>query len=168
MWSREELESALAHYQATVRRAQATSTWSLFATLFTEDARYNEHAFGRFAGREQIARWAERTMGSFPGNCMVDFAAAWAVYDEQRGWIVCEIGNRMRDPGDGSVHTSPNTTILHYAGDGLFGYEEDVYNPANFAAMASGWARVADAHGTLPDDGRAWLDRFTPGWATAT
>ena len=90
----------------------------------------------------------------FPGNAMVEFPVGWAVYDTERAWIVCEIRNVMRDPGDGSVHETPNLTILHYAGENLFSYEEDVYNPMNFAAMVTGWARVADAHGRLPDDGR--------------
>jgi SnoaL-like domain len=164
MVSRVELEGALEHYQATVRRASTSGDWTLFASLFTANAKYNEHAYGRFEGRDRIAAWAVRTMTSFPGNCMVEFPVAWAVYDADRGWIVCEIRNLMRDPGDGSVHETPNTTILHYADENLFSYEEDVYNPMNFAAMVAGWARVADAHDRLPDEGRIWLDRFAPGW----
>lgn len=159
-----ELEAALEHYQHTVRRASENRDWTLFAGLFTEDADYNEHAYGRFHGRDRIAAWAVRTMTTFPGNCMDDFPVRWSVFDADRGWIVCEIRNLMRDPGDGSRHETSNTTILHYAGENLFSYEEDVYNPMNFAQMVAGWARVADAHGTLPDDGRAWLDRFAPGW----
>jgi hypothetical protein len=162
--SRAELETAFEHYQATVRRASDTGDWTLFASLFVEDADYNEHAYGRFHGRERIARWAVGTMTSFPGNCMIAFPVGWAVYDTDRGWIICEIRNVMRDPGDGSGHETPNTTILHYAGPTGFSYEEDVYNPMNFAAMVAGWARVADAHGTLPDEGRDWLARFAPGW----
>jgi hypothetical protein len=162
MVTRSELETAFEHYQQTVRTAKSTGDWTLFAGLFTEDARYNEHAFGRFQGRDRIAEWAVRTMTGFPGNCMIDFPVAWSVFDDERGWVICEIGNVMRDPGDGSVHSAPNTTILHYAGSNLFGYEEDVYNPLNFATVVAAWARVADAHGTLPDDGRAWLERFAP------
>jgi hypothetical protein len=42
----------------------------------------------------------------------------------------------------------------------LFRYEEDVYNPARFVSMVAGWARVADEHGRLSDDGRAWLAKY--------
>jgi hypothetical protein len=160
MVTRAELEQALQHYQDTVRRAHAEQDWKLFAGLFTEDADYNEHAYGRFSGRRKIAEWAVRTMTTFPGNAMVEFPIGWSVFDEERGWIICEIRNLMQDPGDGSVHETPNLTILHYAGDNQFSYEEDVYNPMRFLEMVANWAAVAEAHGTFPDDGRAWLQRF--------
>jgi hypothetical protein len=162
MVSRAELEAAFAHYQQTVRRASAERDWTLFAGLFTEDAEYLEHAFGRFAGRAAIAEWAVRTMTRFPGSAMVDFPVGWSVLDAERGWIVCEVRNVMPDPGDGSVHQSPNVTILHYAGEHLFGYEEDVYNPARFVEMVAGWAAVAAGHGRLPDEARPWLARYAP------
>jgi hypothetical protein len=160
MVTRAELELALQHYQATVRRAKAEQNWNLFAQLFTEDADYNEHAYGRFSGRPAIAEWAVRTMTTFPGNAMVEFPVGWSVLDPERGWIVCDIRNLMRDPGDGSVHEASNLTILHYAGNNLFSYEEDVYNPMRFTQMVAAWAEVAQAHGTLGEDGRAWRDRF--------
>ena len=162
MTGRAELEDAFAHYQATVRRAAAERDWTLFAGLFTEDARYLEHAYGRFSGRAEIADWVVRTMTSFPGSAMVEFPITWSVLDPERGWIVCEVGNVMPDPGDGSRHSAPNLTILHYAGDGLFSYEEDVYNPLRFVEMVAGWAAVAEAHGRLDDDARAWRQRYAP------
>jgi hypothetical protein len=160
MVAREELESAFAHYQATVRRAYAEQDWNLFAGLFTEDASYNEHAYGRFAGRPAIAEWAVHTMTTFPGNAMIAFPVGWSVLDCERGWIVCEIENVMPDPGDGSVHQSPNVTILHYAGNNQFSYEEDVYNPMRFMEMVAGWARVAEAHGRLPEDAQPWVAKY--------
>jgi hypothetical protein len=162
MFSRAELESAFEHYQATVRRTVAERDWALFAGVFTEDASYNEHAYGRFQGRAAIAEWAVRTMTTFPGNAMVEFPITWSVLDPDRGWIVCEVQNVMPDPGDGGAHRSPNLTILHYAGDNLFSYEEDVYNPMRFTEMVARWAAVADAHGRLPEDARPWLARYGP------
>jgi hypothetical protein len=155
-----ELQAAFEHYQATVRRAVAERDWTLFAGLFTENATYNEHAYGRFSGRGAIAEWAVRTMTTFPGNAMVGFPISWSVLDLDRGWIVCEVQNVMADPGDGSVHQAPNLTILHYAGDNRFGHEEDVYNPMRFMAMVAGWAEVATAHGRLPEDARDWVARY--------
>ena len=160
MGSRAELEQALEHYTRTVRKASETGDWTLFGGMFAEDATYNEHAYGRMRGRDEISAWAVRTMTSFPGNCMSEFPIGWAVFDEDRGWIVCEIRNLMRDPGDGSDYEASNLTILHYAGENLFSYEEDVYNPANFGAMVTEWAERADRLGTLPEDARAWLARY--------
>ena len=160
MAERAELEAAFEHYQATVRRATAERDWTLFAGLFTEDATYNEHAYGRFSGRPAIAEWAVRTMTTFPGSAMTGFPISWSVIDPERGWIVCEVQNVMADPGDGSVHQAPNLTILHYAGNNQFSHEEDVYNPVRFMEMVAGWAAVATAHGRLPDEARAWVARY--------
>ena len=44
----------------------------------------------------------------------------------------------MKDPGDGSVHESPNLSVLKYAGDGLWSYEEDAYNPMNLPGDGAG------------------------------
>jgi hypothetical protein len=53
----------------------------------------------------------------------------------------------MKDPGDGSLHRTYNWTKLQYAGDGLFSYEEDVYNPNVFADMIKGWLKANKALG---------------------
>ena len=161
-WSRAELEAAFEHYQQTVRRAASTGDWALFSELFVDDADYIEHAYGQFSGRAEIRDWIIRTMTTFPGSAMVAFPISWYVVDEERGWIVCEVQNVMADPGDGSVHQEPNITILRYAGDHLFASEEDVYNPARYLPMVQAWARVADAHGRLSDEGKQWVARMSP------
>ena len=53
--------------------------------------------------------------------------------------MVCQVWNRMVDPGDGSLHQAYNFTLLKYAGRGLWSYEEDIYNPAHFQQMIRGW-----------------------------
>lgn len=167
-WSRAELESAFEHYKAEVRAASTSGDWGRFADLFTEDATYEEHLYGTFHGREEIRAWIIKTMTTMPGSWMPDYPSSWHVIDEERGRIVCEILNRMQDPGDGSIHEAANITILTYAGDNLFSREEDVYNPGRFADVVTDWARVALAHGTLTSEGVAWLDAALPKWrATA-
>lgn len=143
-WTREELEQAFADYQAAALGAGTSGDWNPWADLFTEDATYVEHLFGTFGGREAIRRWITQTMGSFPGNAMPHFPIEWYVVDEERGWVVCQVWNRMADPGDGSVHQAYNFTLLKYAGDGLWSYEEDIYNPAHFAEMLTRWQAKRD------------------------
>jgi ketosteroid isomerase-like protein len=138
-FSREELEQAFAGYRERAAEAGRTGDWATWAQQFTDDAVYVEHHYGRFEGREAIRTWIVACMGEFPGSAMPEFPVGWWVIDEERGWVICQVFNRMVDPGDGSIHEMDNLTVLHYAGDGMWSYEEDVYNPADFEAMVRGW-----------------------------
>ena len=159
-FSAEEITEAYAAMHARVREYAATGDWEDFADHFTEDADYVEHAFGTFRGRDEIRAWSVRTMTTFPGRVMTGFPLAWQVVDAPTSRLICEVRNLMPDPGDGSRLEEPNLTIMTYAGDGLFSREEDVYNPLRFARMSVRWARVAEAHGNLDDEGRAYLATY--------
>jgi hypothetical protein len=155
-----EIDEAFAAYQRRVEEIRLGGDWAAFADLFTEDATYEEHAYGTFTGREQIRAWIVRTMTAFPGNVMSGFPPAWHVIDAPTRRVICDIRNLMPDPGDGSEHEASNITILTYAGDGLWSREEDVYNPMRFATMTREWARIAAAHGRLAEDGQRFLEKL--------
>ena len=138
-WSRDELEDAFENYQATALKAATSHDWRPWADLFTEDATYVEHLYGRLGGREAIYNWIQSTMDEWPNNEMIYFPIEWYVIDEERGWVICQVWNRMADPGDGSIHQEYNFTLLKYAGNGLWSYEEDIYNPAHFGEMVKGY-----------------------------
>ena len=144
-WSRAELESAFVEYQKRAAESGASGDWAPWADLFTEDATYIEHHYGEFRGRAAILEWISTTMAEYPGNAMPEFPIEWYVIDEEKGWVVCQVWNRMEDPGDGSVHQEYNITILKYAGDGLWSSEEDIYNPMHFGTMLSAWEAARDA-----------------------
>lgn len=143
-FARDEIEHAFKDYQATVTRITTSGDWAPFADLFTENAVYIEHLFGRFEGREAIRSWITKTMSRFPGSVMTGFPVEWYVIDEDRGWVVCQIWNEMPDPGDGNRYRAYNLTVLKYAGDGLWSSEEDVYNPASFETMITEWTRAKE------------------------
>lgn len=159
-FSAEEITEAYAAFRQQVAGFRPSGDWHGYADLFTEDATYVEHAYGTFRGREEIRRWAVRTMTSFPGRLMTGFPIAWQTVDLERSRLICEVGNPMPDPGDGSHHSESNLTIMTYAGDGLFSREEDVYNPLRFLRTTLRWAAIAEAHGRLDDEGRAYVAAY--------
>lgn len=144
-WPREELETAFDKYQAAALKGAKQGDWRDWADCFTEDATYFEHHYGKFWGRDSIFRWISETMKPYPVNHMTAFPVSWYSIDEQKGWILCEVMNRMDDLGDGKIYQEPNITILHYAGNGLFSYEEDAYNPARMGSMIAAWIAVKES-----------------------
>jgi len=141
-WKRKEIENAFDRYRAAALKGAQTQDWTDWANCFTRDATYFEHHFGRFWGRQRILDWITDTMRQWPNNHMTAFPVTWYSIDVERGWIFCEVMNRMDDLGDGRIYQEPNITILHYAGDGLFSYEEDAYNPQNMGVMVGSWIKA--------------------------
>ena len=98
-WSRAEIEEAFAEYQRRAAASGASGDWRPWADLFTEDAEYIEHLYGRMHGREAIYEWIQATMSEYPGSEMPEFPIEWYTIDEDKGWVICQVWNRMRDPG---------------------------------------------------------------------
>ncbi len=146
-WTREELERAHDNFIAKAAEAGRTGDWTIWSDLFTEDAEYVEHHYGKFSGRAAIQAWITETMATWPNSEMKEFPHDWCVCDEERGWWICQIENRFADPGDGKVYEQYNITVLKYAGDMQFSYEEDAYNPASFAPVVKAWIAAKRASG---------------------
>jgi hypothetical protein len=146
MYSRDELERAFQHFQDVSARCAKVQQWREWSELFTEDATYIEHHFGEFHGRDEIYNWIQTVMNQPLSKEMTEFPVEWYVIDEERGWVICQIWNRMNDPGDGSLHQAYNITLLKYAGNNQWSYEEDVYNPLKFEEMIRGWAEAKARH----------------------
>jgi ketosteroid isomerase-like protein len=128
-FSRRELEQALEIFNEKRDAASRTGDWSIWASLFTEDADYIEHAYGEFKGRAAIEKWITDVMAPFPH---MRFPQSWVVFDEETGTITMEVINLLDHPTQAGHEGFgfPNWTRLTYAGNGLFSREEDIYNPA--------------------------------------
>jgi ketosteroid isomerase-like protein len=118
--------------------ASKRGDWSAWAAKFTEDAHYVEHAYGEFRGREAIRDWITRVMAPFPH---MDFPMDWHIVDEERGWVVFQCQNRLAHPTDpqGAPFQFPTWTLIRYAGDHLWSYEEDNYNPREAGDVIKAW-----------------------------
>jgi ketosteroid isomerase-like protein len=147
-YPRAEIEQTFIAFRAALERAMRTGDWSVWAQFYTEDAVYVEHAMGTFRGRRAIHDWILATMALPLVRDITAFPVGWHVICEQRGWVIAQFFSRMRDPGDGSRHETYNLTVLHYAGNGQWSYEEDVYNPAHMQKMLQNWAAARDAIAT--------------------
>jgi hypothetical protein len=143
-YTRKEIEAAFQHFQEAADESAKTGDWRAWADCFTEDAEYYEHHYGKMHGRTAIYEWIQQTMTDPAFSDMRNFPIDWYVIDEERGWVLCSVWNEMDDPGDGSLHREYNWTMLHYAGDGRFSYEEDMYNPMEFGRMVKVWHDTKD------------------------
>lgn len=159
-FSRDELVAAFEKFEATVDRAAQTRDWDPWVEQYTPDVLYVEHAAGTMRGRDEVRPWIWQTMESFPGSYMTSFPSLWSVFDEATGRVICELDNPMRDPGDGTIITATNISIITYAGDGLWRRQEDIYNPLRFVRAAVKWCRKAEELGTLPDEAAEWMKQF--------
>src|SRR3954470_13665691 len=155
-WSRDEIEAAFGKYSQGVIEIAESGDWASYADQFTEDAVYLEHSYGEMHGREQIRSWISSTMGAFPGTEMPFYPTEWYTIDEDRGWVIGKFLNRMMDPGDGSIHEVGTLNVLKYAGNGMWSYEEDAYNPLSFLTMVYEYTKRCKALGTVSDDALAF------------
>lgn len=162
-FSRAELIDAFAEFEATTAAAAATRDWDAWVAHYTPDVDYIEHALGTMKGREQVRDWIYRTMTTFPGSHMTAFPSLWHVIDEPTGRVILELDNPMRDPGDGTIISATNISIITYAGDGLWSRQEDIYNPTRFLKAGMKWCRKAQECGTLDDEAAAWMSQYGSG-----
>lgn len=138
-WTRDEIEEHWAHYQQVARRCGPAGDWDEFVDLYTEDAVMVVSGQGAIGGREAIRRWYRETFSVEPMRWLVYYPVEWYMIDEHRGWLACQFWNRMADPGDGSIHQCSCFSLLKYAGDGLWSFEEDKLDPNEMARVIQGW-----------------------------
>lgn len=157
---RDELRAAFAHFEQTVDRAAQTRDWDPWVDQYTSDVVYVEHAAGTWKGRDEVRAWIWKTMTSFPGSHMTSFPSLWSVFDEAGARVICELDNPMVDPGDGTIISATNISIVTYAGDGKWCRQEDIYNPLRFVKATMKWCQKAQQLGTLPDEAATWMRQY--------
>ncbi len=130
-FSRDELESAFQNYWQT---GAVNEDWNGFADNFSEDVVYVEHVLGTMRGREKIRTWILPIMEQF---CELYTAYEWHTVDEDADRVIVYMQNRRDHPSGTGTIDFPGITILGYAGDGKFNYEEDYWSvPGGNASIA--------------------------------
>ncbi len=133
-FSREEVQAA--HDKRM--ELQNADEWAAFGDTFTEDAVYVEHHEGTFEGREVILAWLVPVMELCKGWT---FPIEWLVIDGNR--IVYKWQNRL--PGqrpDGGYYEFAGLTVVVYAGNGQFSYQEDIYNADELRSVLDDWQKA--------------------------
>ena len=121
-------EPAYAEVEAAFQRfwtvGNLDENWEAWPALFTADVRYVEHVYGEMRGREAVAKWIRELMVN---NRDVHAVLEWYMIRGRR--VVVSMQNRYYHPDATQAPLDfPGLTVLEYAGDGLFGYEEDYWD----------------------------------------
>ena len=123
-FDRAEVEAALREYERRGQVAVETGDWATWALQFTDDAIYVEHQYGVMRSQRAISAWITATM---QGHTLeLQFPIEWYVIDNDL--VVVYVPNRYPPHDDGPEYLFGCVTILCYAGDGKWCYEEDLYN----------------------------------------
>lgn len=140
---RDEVEAEFEKYRARAALAVETGDWDQWADQFTDDAHYREHHYGYYRSQQEIRDWIKSVMQPFP---TMEFPPSYALIDGNR--VSTLIPNILPAPeGDDGYYGFDVNTILHYAGNGKWSFEEDVYNPREAEAVVASWVA---AGGVLP------------------
>jgi len=130
-YSREEVEKAWRHFVAV----GDSGDWNAWADLHSEDGVWVEHHLGTFRGREEIRKGIVDVMRQAPP---MEFPVEWHVVEGSR--VVFYPWQVFPDPSGGDeVYRFGCVTILEYAGDGLWSYQEDLYNPREGEEVVKRW-----------------------------
>lgn len=123
-----EVQATVDGYLALRDRIEAgDATWIDLAEIFTDDAVYIDPAWGRIQGIAQIREFLVESMrGLEDWRFPVSFAAI-AGDDVVVAWRQVLPGRRA----DGRPYEQTGVSLMRYAGDGKFSFEEDLLNMAH-------------------------------------
>lgn len=120
--------------------------WDAWADLHTVDGVWVEHHLGTFHGRESIRAAINSVMALAPPT--MTFPVEWVVFDGRR--VVYYPWQVLPHPTGGEDLRFGCVTILEYAGDGQFSYQEDLYNPAEGEKVFGEWIAAGGVLPTTP------------------
>lgn len=137
-YSKNEVEAAFRDFIAMGDGCAESGDWSPWADIHSEDGLWVEHHLGTQRGREEIRRVICEVMKPVP---MMYFPVEWHMIEGSR--VASYIWQQMPDPRGGEeIYRFGNITVLEYAGEGLWSFQEDLYNPNEAAEMMKRWMQA--------------------------
>ncbi len=123
--------------------------WPDWPDRLTEDVRYVEHVFGEMSGRDAVRTWITGLMAH---RADVHAVLDWYLIKGRR--LVLNMTNRYYNPDPtGAPFDFPGLTVLEYAGDGLFGYQEDYWCVRTSKVAHAAFTEAVARHGGRGLDG---------------
>jgi SnoaL-like protein len=141
IFSRAEIEKAFWHFMAVGESAD----WNAWTDLHSEDGVWVEHHLGTFRGREEIRKGIVSVMSQSPP---MEFPVEWLQIEGNR--LVYYPWQVFKSPAgrEGVVYRFGCVSVMEYAGDNLWSYQEDLYNPREAEQVLKRW--IQDG-GRLPE-----------------
>ena len=126
-----------AYIALRARIEEGDATWIDLAAFFTDDAVYIDPAWGRIQGIDEIRAFLVDSMRGLEDWRFPMRFAAIEGDDVVTVWTQILPGTRE----GGEPYRQTGVSLLRYAGDGKFSYEEDLLNMAHVLEDlgASGW-----------------------------
>lgn len=141
---RAEVEAAFRQY---FHVGPVMEDWIAWSQLFTDDAVYLDHYYGRFRGPKEIELFLESTMMA-GRHCYTSLV--WFNIDGHR--VVWQGLNTADHPDPTQPpFTFPSLQVVEYAGDGKWSSEADWWIKSEMVAFAKGYADACRAAGDTVD-----------------
>ena len=123
--------------------------WASWPDCLTEDVLYVERIFGTMHGREAVRSWITELMAV---RADVHAVLNWYLVKGDR--VVLNMTNRYYNPDPvGDPLDFGGISVLEYAGDGLFGYEEDYWDTTGARLAYEQFTDAVSRHGGKGLDG---------------
>jgi hypothetical protein len=135
-----EVESA---FHAILTTGITDEDWLRWTEHLTEDVLYVERVFGTMHGRAEVRAWITELMAA---RADVHGVLNWYVVKGDR--VVFDMTNRIYHPDPSQPPLDfGGLTVLEYAGDGLFGYEEDYWDTKGSEVAYGGFLAAVERCG---------------------
>lgn len=148
-WTHEEIDKAFNFYINASQEAFDTHRPEIHAQCFSDAAVYSELGFGfnggwetEIQGYQKIYDWLKMQSVTYPNCYQQPGPINWYMIDAERGWVVYECLNQMRNLENGKILQTRSFSRMEYDGNNRWRFKEDVYNPLDMRDIFLKWREI--------------------------